>query len=396
MSLTTAASALQTKLEKKLTDCADATMILAKLATKTKYAKGEAHTVVFNRLLRADKVTAAWTEGQVSFSPKYFYSNKYTATPSEFGDQFEITDLEDVLSILRDDDKLDVMAQQIIETTEYNDLKLLAQGGLRHRIDADATYEVNGTCDGTSSATALVDDALTQADDHWGTDTSNFGFVTITNKTGQNYDLTSKVTDFVASTHTATVSFPQALTTGSKYHMVAGTGLLATDVLTVAGLMRVAAIQMALKTPKMNDGLYRGIIDAGQFYDLQGDTTYKDFMKYDRSELIGKYQAYRIFDTEILVHDQLYREDVDGSENQATGIVHVGTFLGKNAFSRLHWLSGEKEYGIKTYVVDEPDSGNLGATKKWLCWKGIFVGIVHRASCNIGLMTGASALPIYV
>lgn len=394
MSLTTAASALQTKLERKLIDMAPATMVMSKLATKTKYSKGDAYSVVFNRLLAADKVTAAWTEGQTSFSPKYFYSNKITATPFEIGDQFEITSLEDILSIIRDEDRLTVLANQIIDTTEYYMLGICAKGGLRTLIDGDATMEVNGTCDGTSSAVALVDDALTQSDDHWGTDASNPGYVTITNKVGPNFNITSPVTDFTASSDTAVVAFSQALTTGSKYHMVRGTNLVATDVLTVAGILRVAAIQMAMKVPKMNDGLYRGIISPGQFADLQGDTTYKDFFKYDRSELIGKFQAYRIFDIEQIVHDQLWREDVDGSENQATGIVNVANYLGKNAFSVLHWLSGDRDFGVQVYVVEDADSGNLGKTKKWLCWKVIYCGLVHNASHSVNLMTGATALPI--
>ena len=391
----TLSSAIQTKFERRLKEKAKGRGVLEKFAKIRTVAKGEGKTVRLNQILRLDKVTSAHTEGATISSPKAFTSDYREATVTQYADAVEFSDLAKLNSIVSDDDFMSEVADQVVRSREYYLHKLLAQGGLRHRVDNDSTYEVNGTAD-SGTTTTLVDDALTQADNFFGTDTSNFGFVTIVNPGAPNYDMTSKVTDFVASSDTATVSFPQAISSSCKYHMVIPTGIVSTDKLTIAAITRVAGLLELLQAKKFNGGIFRAVIHPGQHADLYSDTTYQNIMIYDKSEAIGDYTLFRLLNFEHLVSDEIYREDEDGSENQSTGVSHVAQYFGADAYSFIKWGADGDTFGVNTFIINQPDSGNLVNSKSWFSWKCSFAGLVDRATNIVGLMTGATAQPVVV
>jgi hypothetical protein len=392
---TTAASAIKTKFKEELLAIYQEKAIMAKLASKEKVEYGGGDTVRFNKLLRTAKTTTALTEGQISFTDSAFTSNMIEVEIAEWGHTWAVNKRVDLVSILKDSAYKKNIQDHILTTTEYQVMKAVAQGGMRHLIDGDATMMVSGTADSGSTVT-LVDNALTQTDNHWGASAAAAGYATITNSTGANYDITSKVTDFVASTDTCTVSFPQAIGSTSKYRLVRGTNLVATDVLTLTGLMQIAAIHEHLRTPKFDDGLYRCVLDAAQKRDLFAADAIQKYVYYDRSEAVGKYHIFRLLDTEFIVSPEIYREDVDGTENQSTGVVYVAPIMGKDSFHIVHWGNGRGDFGLELVMIETPDSYNKLGMQRYFGWYAPFAEKVTRATANIGLMTGATDLGVLI
>lgn len=388
-------SAVKTDFVDELLDIYEEKSVIAKFAGKYDVEMGEGDTVRFNRLLRTAKLTTALSEGQVSFTDQEWKSNKIEVSIAEWGGTFNISKRAKIVTLIKQKDFRANLMDQVIATTEYQIHKVVSRGALRHRIDADATYQVSGTCD-SGSAVTLVDDALIQNDDHWGASAAAHGYATITNANGQNYDITSLITNFVASTDTCTVAFPQAIDSTSKYRVVRGTGIVAGDVMTLTGLMLVAAMHEKMRTPKFDDGLYRCLLDAAQKRDLYAADAIQKYVYYDNAKAIGKYHMFRLLDTEYIVSPEIYREDADGTENQTTGAVYVSLFFGKDTFQICHWGDGEGDFGLEIIPIEKADSGNKLGMRKYLGWYAPYAGLVNRATGCIGLMTGATDLGVLI
>lgn len=356
--------------------------------------KGEGDKIRVNRLLRPTKQTSSSSMGTLiaPASAKNLLTNFQDFSLENWGDTFGFNEDVDITSWVSDEDNREVIANQMAQSMDYQVAKKLGVGGMRFRIDKDSSYQVSGAVD-SGSTTTLVDDALTEANDYW-----NGGTVTITNASGANYDIASKITDFVAGTDTATLSAPQAYGSSSKYHMTVGTGLAATDKLTTTGLMDVAARHELLETEKFPGGMLRMIIHSAQKRDLNDDSVFQNSAIYDNSARFERYQLGRWFDIEFLVGSEIYREDVDGTENQSTGVVYFAPIFGKNSYSIFSFANpgGSGKFSMKWYVVDQPDSQNLRNSAKFLSWKGFWAGGVTRATSMIQLMTGATDMGVTV
>lgn len=380
-------SAVRTKWETDLLKKAAGMLVADRFATTKVVGKGEAGTVRFNKLLRIAKKTTQDTEAYAYdlSDAKYLTSNYIDVTPTKWGDSFAFTDDVSIEAFITDPDNQSEIANQVARSMEYQTQKTIATQCLRHRIDNNATYQVSGTCDSGSSATALVDDALTEIDDFW-----NGGYVTITNAEGPAYDETSAVSDFVASTDTATVAFTNALTTDSKYRMCVGTDIEATDVVTTSGLLDVRMMHRKLETMPFNGGMLRCFLQAEQERDLWKDTVWANTAQYDDSGRYTNYELIRWCGIEFLVGSELYREDVDGTENQSTGLVYVTPVFGQKAYSVYRWGMGSGSFGVKFEYKDGPDSGDLRNNFKVISWKSKHASKVLRSTSIIGLMTGAT------
>ena len=345
-----------------------------------------------NRILRPAKVTTALTEGYLYgyADAKALTTNYISVTPSKWGDHFGFTSEADWDTLLQNNDLKDVIGQQMALSTDYQVIKTMSQGCLRHRIDKSATYQVSGTVTTANTAgTSLISTTLTQADDAW-----NGGYVTITSPDGGCYDETSAVTDFATSGDTATVAFSNGLTTASDFRITVGTGLAATNILTVSSLLDVSALHRKFETEKFDGGLYRGFLDAAQERDLWSDSTFLGSATYDSNQKFKNYKLMRWFDMEFYICSHLFREDVDGTENASTGVVYVTPIFGDNSYTVVKWDSGQGDMATKFTYVDKPDSGNLGGDMRWISWRGRFGSKVTRATSIIGLMTGATSLNV--
>jgi len=388
MNTTTAASTRRIKWETKLLKVAEGMLGVDKFATNKVMGRGEGKTLRLNRLLRPSKVTSATSEGQLIgyADAQQLTTNYIDLEPAFWGNSYGFTDKISIESFLSDEQNRKTIANEMARTLDYQGMKMLATQCLRHRIDKNSSYQVSGTAD-SGSTTTLVDDALTQSDDAW-----NGGYVTIVNPEGPGYDETSAVTDFVASTDTATVSFTNAITSASKYRMTVGTALAATHVMTVSGLIHCSALHRKLETEKFSGGILRAFIDGAQEADLWTDSTFLNSAIYDNSGRFERYSLGRWLDIEFMVSSEIYREDVDGTENQSTGVVYVAPIFGANAYSFVRWGMGQGTFGVEWNYVDKPDSGNLRNSAKWISWNSYWAGKVQRATSVIGLMTGATSL----
>lgn len=390
-------TAVATDIRKKMLKKARGNWLWAQWSDKSGEVTMDHDTVRFNKITRPAKMTTALSEGALmaDLTPKAFKTEKIECSLEQMGDIFEMTDLVELTAAVKREDLIQEVADQYCRSLDYQLSKTIATGVLRHRVDASASYEVNGTAD-SGTTTTLVDDALTQNDD-----TFNGGFCTITNPGGTNYDVTRKVSDFVASSDTATIAaFNHAIDDTSKYHISAATGITATNVFTITALARVVAQLEKFEIPKFDDGFYRMPINSDIKLDLWSDTTFQNSAIYDDSKRFRKYAAGRWLDVEFPLSTSVYREDADGTENE-DGAVHVPVMFGKNVFELLHWgnASGrgsdalKKAFSVNVYIIDKPDAYNPLLTKWWIGWKANYAKIVKRGTGGIGLTCGATALP---
>lgn len=382
-------SAKRVKWETQLIQKAEARLLAEKFATTKVMGKGEAGTYRLNRLLRIAKKTTQDSESTLytASDAKKLQTNYIDVTPMEFGDSFGFTDDVGIEAFITDDDNQNEIADQFARSMEYQVQKILATQGMRHRIDSDGTYQVSGTVTTANTAgTSLISTSLTQADDAW-----NGGYATITNPDGPGYDETSAITDFVASSDTATVAFTNGLTTDSKYRITVGTGLAASDVMTTDGLLDVRLLHSMLRTELFDGGTLNGFIHASQERDLWDDTIWQNSAIYDDSGRFKNYQLVRWAGMNLYVGDELYREDVDGTENQSTGVVHIAPIFGKKAYSVIRWGMGMGSFGVQWLYKDQPDSGDLRNKAKFISWKSKFAARVMRATSVVNLMTGATS-----
>ena len=385
------------------------TNLIPKLKSKSLYEKFSSNTAVtkdnatggikINTIRRVAVPSSDLSESSTTGTPKAISSSAIIIEPTIFGDVFQFTDLMSRETFVKNSDFMDEIADQIVRTKEQRVAKAIMTRCMRHRVDNDGTYEVSGTVD-SGTTTSFVDNALTQADNYWGTDTDNFGVAAFFAPEGACYDRAVRATDFTAASHTVTLeTLQQAPDTSDKYHLTIPTDIAATDVMTVTAAIRVAAMHEALQTERFNGGMLMGFINSMQKADLYKDTAYLAAMTvYSKPEMIDKYRIIPLLDMNFIVHNTgTYREDVDGSTNLSDGICHVAPIFGKNAWRVTKWGDGADAYGVKISNFggpNDPDTGNMWGLQKYTSWHGIAGIVTLRATSIIGLMTGATALPI--
>lgn len=387
-------SAIITKHKKELLKVASGRLGIARFAVKHYERAGEDGTVKWNKILRLAKITSARTNEYDMFghaSAGSLTANYIDSSPVTYENSIGFTDKVDIVSWIKNADNRKVIANQVARTTEYFTNKEIATHSFRHRIDNDSTYENSFTAAATPTTTSMNTD-LTDAND-----TYNGGIVCFTTPGGAAYDEATPVTDFVQSNGVVTMTaLHNAPTTSSSGRISVSTGIVATDKLTTTGLIRVSALHEKLETEKFGGGVYRMMIDSEQHADLWSDTTFLNSAIYDSSERFKSLRVGRWFDIEFMVNSELYREDEDGTENQASGIAHVTPCFGANAFAAIHWGDGDPIFGINIFPVMDPDSNNLTGSRRWISWKGFFNVQVLRSTSIICLVTGATDLGIII
>jgi hypothetical protein len=196
-------------------------LVASKFANNKMVDKGSGDTIRVNKILRPAKQTTVSTAGTLitDGNAKALTSNYQEMSLEIWGDSFAFNEDVDVTSWISDKDNRDTIARQMAQSLDYQIYKKLATQGFRHRIDKDSTYVASGTAS-AGSTTSITGAFVTTTDD------KNGGYCTITNPGGPNYDITSLITDCTenGSSDTAAVSFPQAITSSSSFHITVGTG----------------------------------------------------------------------------------------------------------------------------------------------------------------------------
>lgn len=403
----TYSSTIRTYYEKKLVDTAGGYLVADRFANHKMIGRGEGNTVRVNRILRPELQITASTAGTLvtDGDAKALTSNYAEFTQEIWGDSFSFDEDVDVNSFIMDSDNRDTIARQMAQSLDKQVMRKICgiTGGMRYRTDATASsYQRAGAQTGnTSSTTAFYSTTLTAADDYW-----NGGFLTVTNPSGNNYDITRQVSDFIqAAPNTVTVAaFPQAFGTSAstqlaKAWVCVGTGLTSTDHdIDVTGLLKVAAVHEHLQTEKYSGGVYHCFLPSAVHLALQQDTTWINSVVYDESFHLGTYRLGRIFDIEFLTTSQPYRESTAGVEDMASGAVYVTPIFGANSHSVFTFANpgGSGNFGVKFYYVDNPDSKNLRMSKRFISWKGMWAGGVTRATSVIGWMNAPSSVGMLI
>jgi hypothetical protein len=403
--LAAVATAVETKIRKKLLDKNVGDWDWAQWGDKGGGAELQgADTIVLNKITRPANMTADMTEGaQLSdFTTKALKTEKISVSLVQMADVFAFTDKVELASIVNREDMIEEIAQQYKRSLSKRIGRIVAQGCVRHRLDNDLTYEFNGTAT-SGSTTSIVAAGMTAYADN----VFDKAFVSITNPTGTNYDVTRIASDYQVTGDDGTftlAAFNHAIDSTSKFHAAVGTGIVATDVITLAGIIRCRGTIEKLQIPRMDGQIYVMPLNAELRNDMWKDTTFIATATYDDSKRFRRYDLIRWLDTEFPLNSQVYREDVDGTENEA-GVVHVPIMMGRGLYEIFHWgPSGgptsdeiKKACSVNVYIVgDKPDSVNIVCAMWWVSWKASYAALVKRATAGIGLMCGATVLPMAV
>ena len=401
------AGSIPIKWQTELLKVAAGYLVADKFANTEVMAPATGDRVRLNKVLRPAKQTTASTAGTLiaSTSAKSLTSNYMDLVMETWGDSFGFNEDVSIQSIIQDPKIKEVIANQMARSLDYQVIKRMSTEGLRIRNDGDTTlmksFTVDGLSNGSGTPTTIqfsdVSAFTADSDDTW-----NGGFACFTAPGGPAYDECRQVDDNDQGNETivmaAADAFTQAPTTDSSGIITVGTDIAATDVFTASNIATMAAHHEYLQTEKFEGGLIRCFLHSAQKADLWTDTGFTNSATYDDSGRFKNYSIIRWLDNEFMVSSEIYREDVDGTENQSTGIVYVAPFFGKNSYSVVRFgnTGAGSKFGVEFIPVFGADSQNLRKSAKWLSWKGNFAAGVTRATSCIGLMTGATDLGIIV
>lgn len=406
-STTTVAGAIRTIFEENVNRFVLGQLKADKYANKKNVSKGAGGTVRFQRLRRPAINTTAASYGTLlaAASAKAITSEYYEVTPVLYQDAFGIDDGVDYNSLLLNEDFQKLIASQAARSLNQTYHNIIGTQGMRHRVDADATYEVASTPTTNGTTTTLVDTVLTQADDFWGGGgTGNtVGYVTITSPESPNFDETRRVTDFVAITDTATVdAFPLAVTTACNYRIVSSATIAATDKLTVTGLLACRGQLSLTEADLFSGGTLKGYVHPNQMADLETDSVWQNIAIYSRPDQIDTYGMVRVYGIELTQDSQVRREGVGTAAGNydgvyaANGTAYVAPIFGDNSHSIMPWGGGgDGNFNLQFIYTTGSDSGNLVNSARWIGWKAHYAGKVDRATSVVNLVTGATS-PILI
>lgn len=378
-----------------------------KYANKKNVSKGAGGTVRFQRLRRPAINTTAASYGTLlaAASAKAITSEYYEVTPVLYQDAFGIDDGVDYNSLLLNEDFQKLIASQAARSLNQTYHNIIGTQGMRHRVDADATYEVASTPTTNGTTTTLVDTVLTQADGFWGGagGGNTVGYVTITSPESPNFDETRRVTNFVAVSDTATFdAFPLAVTTACNYRIVSSATIAATDKLTVTGLLACRGQLSLTEADLFSGGTLKGYVHPNQMADLETDSVWQNIAIYSRPDQIDTYGMVRVYGIELTQDSQVRREGVGTAAGNydgvyaANGTAYVAPIFGDNSHSIMPWGGGgDGNFNLQFIYTTGSDSGNLVNSARWIGWKAHYAGKVDRATSVVNLVTGATS-PILI
>jgi len=392
-----------------------------------KIPTGKGDTVQWDLAIKQTRPAAAIAEN-TDIAPQLMYESKKTQQAEEWGDAVETTRrLQLIHKHLAGswgwNYMTDKVAESMAEALDYRCLGVLATNGYRMRVDRNTDYEknVSTTSDGNAGGTTLLSTTLTQAESFWvGAYVTIMGLDTA-KLSRASYQETRPVSAFANATGTVTVStaFPSIIKSGCAIHICVGTGItegdiITTNVISVMGrqLKRNKGIRfndtlvtkgMIKQTQNLPPGGAEGvywtfILDQDHEYDFMKDTDWKatgveQDIKALQNGVIKKWMGCQFYGT-----TQAWREDVDGTENEASGVVHPVIALAQEAYGITPVEEpGSKDLGIGgnfavTINLKRPeDFGDFGKIRSSVAAQAYFAIRSLMSGCNIVMLGGCSA-----
>ncbi|MFZ5559713.1 MAG: hypothetical protein ACOZAL_02890 [Patescibacteria group bacterium] len=369
-------------------------------------------TIKFIKRLRLPRDT---TELSASEQPvaKALHTMDITATAKEYGNRITIERIPDLtmLNMRFTDAAAEELANLMARQADYLITTKLAKNAFRVRADFDPTYQkqVTTTSDGGSGGTTFISTALTQADDFW-----NGGYATVMNVDNaylsrESIYETRPITDFANITGTVTVSpaFNSIIKSGCVMWLCVGTALVASDALTtdvfaraVARLALNKAKQFSGKAgenlpPKKKAGAYwRVLLDAHTTYSFMIDTTFVNMGIYQLAQNLIDGTGVKWQGCNLHGRTQPWREDVDGTENESAGAVHLVHFCGEGSIGISDVISegAKPPFGAKVNYLTAKDLGQSVERNSEMGYNLYFAICPKDSLSNVAVLCGAPTI----
>ncbi len=401
-------STIQTKIREKLQDVPKGKWVFPEVADSVGIAeKSGADKYRVNWIVRPSKTTADASEGNLypDLTMRGLQTDYVDGTIGQMQDQFEITDLAQLCSTVGIDQLTEVVVREAYDSLDYRAGKILSRGIMRHRIDNSSSYEWNGTLTATETIyTQYTASALNGA-----TNTYQYAWGIFTSPYYTNYGMARQITASGSTTGVMTVGTLNGLaTTGAKVHITATTGITASNIVTIDGLIRIVNQLEKFEREPFDDGMWHWLIGQEQKADIWADSEFTNSIIYDRAEMYEKNTIGRLLDTKLIVTPHIYREAATAgiTDESSTGAVYVCPIVSKDMFKLIHWgnASGWKasgggsiadDFALRVNIVggkDKPDTYNPHGTRTIMGWMANYAGMVTNGCGGIGLCTGGTAL----
>jgi hypothetical protein len=401
------ASTIQTKIREKLQDVMKGNWVFPEVADSVGIAeKSGSDKYRVNWIVRPTKTTAAFSEGSLypDLTMRGLATDYVEASLGQLGDQFEITDLAQLCSTVGINQLTDTVVREAYDSLDYQAGKILSRGIMRHRVDNDATYEINGTCTATETIYTQFTDATNFSG---GANAYRYWWAVFTSPFYNNFGMARQIS--ASSSGVQTVATLNALAqTSSKVHATATTAIAATDVVTIDALIRIVNQLEKFEREPFDDGMWHWIVGQEQKADMWSDSEFTNSIIYDRAEKYEKNTIGRLLDTKLIVSPHIYREAVTAgtSDESTTGVVYICPIVSKDMFKLIHWgnASGWKakgggsiaeDFALRVNIVggrNNPDTYNPHGTRTILAWLANYTGMVTNGTGGIGLCAGGTAL----
>lgn len=394
-------------------------LVAGQFAQKGRIPQNKGDTVEWHKKMKLARATTALAE-DTDIVPKKLYMTSVTKQAEEWADAVRVTRRVWLTAKHLGDwnQMTDSLATVLSEMFDYETMSLLAGNGYRMRADNDTTYQVDVTATSDGATTTTISTSLTQADDFW-----NGGYITCTNPETTtyadraNYCETRLISDFDNGTTTATHAAFDILTkSGATFHLCVGTGIVATDVLDTASFSLATRQLKRNKGIRFNDalitkglmghketsnlppgaggpGYWVCIIDQDHEYDFMKDTTWVDTAKNVKTDWLVNGEISKWMGTKVFGMTQPWREDVDGTENESSGIVHPVHFLASDAYgiSAIDAPGAEGDYGVVVNLKTPKDYGDVGLIRSSISGQGYFAMRSLNSLWNVTMLAGSTA-----
>jgi len=402
-------------------------MVGSQFAQKGNTPTNKGDSVRWHKKLKLARVTSAWDSEAGDITPKAVYMTSWVKQATEWAQGASVSrKLQLTAKHLGGwNEIVDLVSTQMAESLDYQMMLLLGQGGYRMRADGDTTFEVNATAtsDGAAGGTTFISSTLTQADDFW-----NGGYIIITDVTGYEaargaLGQAKIITDFDNGTTKATFAAfldgdgtAVKLITGVVAHLCVGTNITATDVITtsvfsrgVRQLKRNLAIRFNdnlvtkgmlahketqnLPPPGGGGAYWVCILNTDHEYDFYQDVTWVDAAKnQDKESLVNGYQN-KWMGCKIYGITYPFREDVDGTANQSSGVVQPIHFLGQEAYgiSPIAAPGAKGDFGVILNLNTPEHFGDHTQRQSSATWQLYAAWTMLNSLWNVTILGGATA-----
>lgn len=392
-------------------------LVAGQFAQKGRVPQNKGDTVEWHKKMKLARATAALAE-DTDITPKKLYMTSVTKQAEEWADAVRVTRRVWLTAKHLGDwnQMTDSLATVLAEMFDYETMTLLAGNGYRMRADNNTDYmaDVAATSDG--STTTTVSTALDQADSFW-----DGGYITCTNPETTtyadraNYCETRLIASYVVGTVTH-AAFDILTKSGATFHLCVGTGIVATHVLSTLAFGLGARQLKRNKGIRFNDslitkglmghketgnlppgsggpGYWVCVLDQDHEYDFMKDTTWLELGTHQDKDALVNGEVKKWMGTKVFGMTQPWREDVDGTENESSGIVHPVHFLASDAYgiSAIDAPGAEGDYGVVVNLKTPKDYGDVGLIRSSISGQGYFAMRSLNSLWNVTMLTGATA-----